>query len=1170
MLVELLKFELKYHFSQVTFKIAAVLFFCLGIIAVQGGFGGSEVHKNSPYVVTAIISLLSLFSIFTSTLLCANVVLRDRLYKMEPVVFTTAIKRFPYFMIRFTGLLIAVFLMMILSILGIWLGALLFAQHQIGPSHFYYFVHPLLVFALPNVYFAASVIFCTAILSKNVRAIYTAGVLLYILYMVASIFGNSPLLATSSLKIGGPNTFATLLDPFGLSSFYGLTKKWTDLQRNQMLFPLSGMFLGNRILWFCFTTLLMIASYRFFHFRLQNEKQPKLKSTIEKTTSLIPFRHFNVFPKGFTYNWTTFKSQFKLESISLFKHIPFMVMLALWVFIFAVELKDTLFSGVYGIHSYPATGIIIEEIRSIKFALLLVVFYGAEVIGREKSVNIHSLIYSTPVSGAALWAAKCLSLMLLIVILVTLNIGIGIALQVTHGYFHLELFRYLSLYYYSAFPMFLFVILVVFAQNLSANKYVGMLLSMIVVLVFLLAERFGLEHFLFRFASTPDLKHSYFNGFGHYAKAFNWYMLYWTAFAVLLGLLTIGMWQNRVSENFLSRLKLVAVTFKQHRFVALVAALSWILCGAFIYRQTNIIGHYKNKTAREDWRAHYEKQYKRLNHLPQPMIKSIRMNVDVFPETGRYEVKGQYHLKNESKQAISKLWISLNPEVNTFEVHVAGSKKVRLDAEYNQEFIELNEPLQPNAMLDMDFSISVIRSGFVNFNPENAVVSNGSYVELEKYVPQFGYNPAFEIDDEGLRVKAGLPKTRIKETGDNVYHLIDLETTISTSSTQQVITVGALQKSWTANHRNYFTYKTSAPINFMFAFSSAKYAVKKELYKGVALCIYYQSGQEYNLRMMLKAIRDALDYGSANFSPYPLKQFTLAEIPQYRGAATAYPGVIFSAENISFLGDFSRGVNHSYAITAHEVAHQWWANKLAPVYMPGSAMLTESLAKYTEDVLIERNFGQMYLRNYLKADQNLYFVMRSSADQELPLVETDGQAFAHYQKGGMAMYNMKTLMGEQKFNAVLKQFITDHAYPHPKAKASDLVQAILIAAPAHEKFILESFNQVVTYDMRLQVLSSEKLAKDKFKVDVEVQIETLNAGSNQRGVPDMDVDLAFFDQPEYNWSDQLKPIYLQKHHFNQKITRLSIILVQKPKAVAIDPYAYLLDENLADNVQEIK
>lgn len=74
-------------------------------------------------------------------------------------------------------------------------------------------------------------------------------------------------------------------------------------------------------------------------------------------------------------------------------------------------------------------------------------------------------------------------------------------------------------------------------------------------------------------------------------------------------------------------------------------------------------------------------------------------------------------------------------------------------------------------------------------------------------------------------------------------------------------------------------------------------------------------------------MRDALNYGNANFSTYPLNHFTIAEIPHYKGAATAYPGVVFNAERINYLTDYRNPnlVNQSYAITAHEAAHQWWA-----------------------------------------------------------------------------------------------------------------------------------------------------------------------------------------------------------------------------------------------------
>nr|WP_315422929.1 M1 family aminopeptidase [uncultured Pedobacter sp.] len=1168
MIIDLLKFELKFHFGQISFKVAALLFFILGYFCVvQGGFGSDEVNKNSPYVITNIIALLSLFSIFSGTLFSANVVLRDSMHKMEAVVFTTSIKKLPYFMIRFLGLIISVFSLLVLAALGIYVGTFFIDADRLGSFHITYFIQPLLVFALPNVLFSAAILFCTAILSKSVRAIYVMGVLIYILYMLASIFGNSPLLATSTMKAGSPDILPLLLDPFALASFFGETRVWTDLQRNQKLFPVEGAFLLNRLLWLGFTALLMLVTYRLFNFRLQQRRQLKIKTVKAEQIELIPYRALPVLSNGFRYHMNTFFAQFKLEMIFLFKNIPIMVMLLLWVFIFGVELKDQLFNGVYGIHSYPVTGIIIEEIRSMKFGLILIIFYAAETVSREKSVSIHSLIYSTPVQNSALWTAKALSLFMLVFILVTLNVGIGIVLQLTHGYLQIELPLYLSLYYYSAFPLLLFVVLIIFIQNLSVNKYLGMLLSMIVVFLISYADRFGLTHYLFRFATVPDLLHSYFNGFGYYAGAFNWYMLYWSAFVTVVAVLTLGLWQRSVENMAKARFASIGLALKQHKWVTVLALLVWLSCGAFIYHQTNIIGKYKNKQERLNWSLAYEQKYKALAGLPKPVIKAVKTSVDLYPNEGKYTVKGTYRLKNESKLPIAKIWTYTSPAVNSFSITIIGSKKSESDETFNQQFITLKTPLQPNQEIIMNFSVEVIRNGFTPFDSENSIVKNGTYIEMEKFVPQLGYCYHFESEDKRARKKAGLPEIASKPNFNKTYELIDLETTISTAVDQQVITVGELQKQWMANNRRYFKYKTSIPINFMFALSSAKYAVKKEKHKGVELRVYYQPGQEYNLKSMFKGLRDALDYGNLNFAKYPLKQLSIAEIPQYKGAATAYPGLVFSAENINFLGNYSQksAIDQSYAIAAHETAHQWWANILTPADAAGYAMLTESLAKYTENVLIEKAFGKMYLRKYLTYDNKLYFLNRNNGEKELPLAKTVDQTYVYYQKGGITMYAVKELLGEEKFNAVLRQLITDHEYPKARATAADLVNAILKeTSPKQKKFIEDCFNQVVTYNVSVKVLSCSVLKSGKFKLDLEVNAERLSDGKKQ--LPDLEVDLACFDQLEIDWQADTKPTYAQKLYINQHKTKLSIIVGHKPKTVAIDPYGYVLEGDRSDNI----
>jgi ABC-2 type transport system permease protein len=1174
MLSSLLKFELWYHFKQISFQIACVLFLILGMFTVsKGGFGGPEVYKNSSYVSAYIISFLSLFSIFSATLFCANVVLRDHLYNMNSVVYATSISRFSYFTVRFLGLLIAVFLHLCSASLGLFVGTIFIESARLGEFDWSFYLQPLFVFGLPNVLLSVGCIFCTAILTKNVRAIYAAGVLLYIIYMVASILGNSPLFATSTLKVNDPSILPFLFDPYGMTSFFDETKKWPDALKNYQLFPLSGVFLANRLIWLSISGVLILLSYQFFNFRLAVPRQSKAKGKVENDKKvLIPFKHFDVGPNGFKYNFNAFTSQFKLELISLFKHIPFMVMLLLWLFVFGVELKDTLFNGAYGVEAYPTTGFIMEEIRSINFGLILIVFYAAELVGREKSAKIEALIYSTPVKGGILWGAKCLTLGVLVMVLVSLNICIGIGVQVANGYHKFELLNYATLYYYSAFPLLLFIVLVVFIQNLTANKFLGMLLSMLVVVFFIFAQQFGIVHFMLRFAAVPPLQFSYFNGFGHYAPAFSWYMIYWLGFAIVIGVLTIGMWQSSVQYTFLNRLQAIPKLVGKTWVVFVAGLVIWFASGAFIYYRTNVIGNYTANDAKRNWQVTYEKKYAALADLPQPIVKSIKTNVTLLLNERTYLVAGTYRLKNETDKVISKVWVCLDQSVNYFEVAIPNSKQQNRDEEFNQQFIILNEPLAPNAETTMSFKLKVVRDGFVSFDTENAVASDGTYIELEKFVPHFGFNEGLLTEDKIVRKTAGLPVAVPSGKPNYQYQLIDLETTISTDLDQQVVTVGTLQKSWVANQKRYFKFKTTTPINFMFALSSARYEIRKENHQGVAISIYYKKEQEYNVNTMMKAIKDAMDYCTENFGPYPLSQFVLAEIPQYRGAATAYPGLVFSAEKLNFLSNYTdpNKVNQAYAITVHEVAHQWWANKLSPANVVGMDMLTESLAKYTEAVLIERAFGKMYLTNYLRLDNHIYFVNRNPSEQEEVMTKINDQGYVCYQKGGINMYAVKEAIGEKQFNGVLRNLIVNHQYPNRKATTDDFMQLLNKVTPVeHRKFVDDSFNEVVDYQMSIKVLSCKSRADGKYQVDLQVNVGLNKQGAKQLLQPDMDVEIALFDKLKSNWNANTKPIYIKKYRIDNLNTQLRIITRIKPKVAVIDPYSFLIDANLADNLQEI-
>ncbi|RZL14422.1 MAG: hypothetical protein EOO89_16130, partial [Pedobacter sp.] len=728
MLRSVLWFELSYHFKQISFRIGAVLFLILGFVCVGGGFGGAEVHKNAPYVFAAIISLFSMSSIFASTLFCANVVLRDSTNRMDQLIFTTSISRAQYFLVKFFGLITSVFILLILSAIGIIIGCLLQDPNRLGPFDPSYFLHPLFSFGLPNVLFSAAIIFATAVLTRNIRAIYAAGVLLYILYLTASILSNSPLMARSPLQVGEPDMLPLLSDPFGLSAFFESTSKWTELQKNTEVFRLKGVFLFNRIVWLFVTSAILYISYRLFNFRLKKQPVEKTAGGSGPIKKFI-FRNVKTDHESLNYGWLTFLSRFKLETNGLFKHIPFMVMLLLWAFLFTIELKDILFSGPYGIHAYPLTGIIVEEIRSMPLAVILIIFFASEALNRERTTGMDGLIYSTPVNSFTLWISKCLSLGVLTITLVTLNILIGIGLQLTHGHFYIELPIYLSLYYYSGLPVFLFAILVIFIQNLISNKYLGMLLSTLIALAFVYGDQFGLDHYMLRYAMVPEMAYSYFNGFGHYSGAFNWYMLFWIAIAAVLGMLTVITWNGSSQMGFVKRLIAGWPVLKNYSFFFLLFVMLSISSGAYIFYRTNIEGKYMTSKQRTDLRIVYEKKFSEFKSLPQPAIIAVRSNVILDTKASAYKVNGVYKIKNDSDEPITTLWLNVNSQVNSWKVSVPVMAQQRCDPAFNQLFIDLKIPLKPGQQMELGFSVNVIRSGFSAFNAENYVGPNGTYIE---------------------------------------------------------------------------------------------------------------------------------------------------------------------------------------------------------------------------------------------------------------------------------------------------------------------------------------------------------------------------------------------------------------------------------------------------------
>ena len=117
-------------------------------------------------------------------------------------------------------------------------------------------------------------------------------------------------------------------------------------------------------------------------------------------------------------------------------------------------------------------------------------------------------------------------------------IGSGVATtivyQFIHGFTNLQLGLYLEGAAFLALSFVPLMILAVFLQVVSNNKFLGYLLTILVLLASCAARILGFEHNLYRYGATPPLLYSDMNGHGPHAEPFLWFSLYWAFAGVVL------------------------------------------------------------------------------------------------------------------------------------------------------------------------------------------------------------------------------------------------------------------------------------------------------------------------------------------------------------------------------------------------------------------------------------------------------------------------------------------------------------------------------------------------------------------------------------------------------------------------------------------------------------
>ncbi|MCA6299907.1 MAG: aminopeptidase, partial [Phenylobacterium sp.] len=555
MLGRIAAFELRYQLRNPVFWVAGAFFFLMvfgsmTVDDIQVGGGGGGVHKNAPAAIAMTHLVMSIFFIFVTAALVANVIVRDDETGFGPLVRSTRITRLDYLLGRFAGAFAAAALVFLAVPLGMFLGSLApwVDPETLGPNHLSHYAYAYGALALPSIFLTSALFFALATTTRSMMATYIGATALLILWVIMGT-----LTARQEMR-----ELAAWLDPFGGIALGEATRYYTTFDSNSRLPALEGVLLANRFIWTAVGLVALAAACLTFRFetrrsgartsrkaRVEAEAPPPARAVTRPlgeprsggTTALIQALH-----------------RARFEAGQVLRSPAFVILMFLGLF----NASGGIFLGLEqnGSVFLPTTLRMIEQLQgAFSFVVVLVaIYYAGELVWRDRERRIAEIVDSTAAPDWTFMVPKVLGLVLVLGAMLLVSALAAAAAQALLGFPHPDWGQYVGWYLLPTLSEWALVaVLAVFLQALAPNKFVGWALMAVYLVLQISLGTAGFEHNLYNYGGGPGVPLSDMNGQGDYAGFAAWFRAYWSAFAVLLLILTQGMWARGARDGVRAR-----------------------------------------------------------------------------------------------------------------------------------------------------------------------------------------------------------------------------------------------------------------------------------------------------------------------------------------------------------------------------------------------------------------------------------------------------------------------------------------------------------------------------------------------------------------------------------------------------------------------------------------
>ena len=668
---------------------------------------------------------------------------------------------------------------------------------------------------------------------------------------------------------------------------------------------------------------------------------------------------------------------------------------------------------------------------------LLLTFYTAESLERERARGLAPIYYATPARSASILLGKCVANCAIALVLLLTAFVASVILMLYQGKVEIEVAPFAIVWGGLLLPtFFVWSSFVTLAHALTRNRYgtYGVALSVLVLTGWFQMRgdmTWASNWNLWGAARWSDLALFELTG-----RELFWNRLGYLALAVLFFVLAVRAFPRRSVDaaSLFERLRPLRIL----RASAMLAPF-WIPPAAVLsLLAVDVRDGFQGSKAEKLAKDYRKKNVETWKDAKKPTITALECDLVLDPPARSLRSRGTFTLLNDLEEPLASFAVTRDTHWRDTRWSIDGAE-VELEDRAGLVVVKPLKPLEPGTSLVLGFE-------FHGVFPEGATKNGGNASEFilpsgavltsfqPSFVPVMGFQDAVGIDPEDAPDPKVWPDDHwvgVTEGGFGNNTTMTTRITIDLPAEYQANSVGELVEDVVADGRRRVTWKSDHPVAFANVIAG-KWAVKR----GAGTAIYHHPEHAYNVDEMLTALDGARRHYGEWFGAFPWKELKLSQFAGHAGYAQGFPTNITFSENIGFLTESKPDAQAAFMVTAHEAAHQWWGNRCSPGRGPGGDVLSEGMAHFSVALLMEEMQGERERIAFFTKIEATYNEDRQ-VDSEKPLVKLTGgrpgDTTVNYDKGGWAAWMLLNHMGRERMLAGCRELIRryEHGPDHP-------------------------------------------------------------------------------------------------------------------------------------------